>query len=295
MAVNSLQRDDISLTNGVWTGPTRQPVNASLNEKGSIHDPERAKELGLRGGTVAGSIHMEQFPPVLNAVFGRDWLRQGGLSLYFVNATLDAEPVQCFAKLDPESKNPARAEAWMEAPDGTLICKGSACFGGMDEQSELRQRLETIRPADELRILKALSPGDACEKIPSRLSAEESDKRISVVTETHEAFSDDEIYGEKIATVSAAVNVLRAVESELFKVQQPVVGLFGAIELQFLNGPIFVEHDYLARGKVLALSTSPKTEIVWYEAILSELEGQDIASLIMMTRFMKGSSPLWTE
>ena len=64
MAV-SPQREDISLIEGVWSGPVRQPVNASLNEKGSIHDPERAKELGLRGGTVAGSIHMEQFPPVL--------------------------------------------------------------------------------------------------------------------------------------------------------------------------------------------------------------------------------------
>ena len=31
---------------------------------GSIHDDATATELGFRGGTVAGDIHMNQFPPV---------------------------------------------------------------------------------------------------------------------------------------------------------------------------------------------------------------------------------------
>ncbi len=294
MTAASPQREDIATKDGVWSGPMRQPANASLHEKGTIHDNERAKELGLRGGTVAGSIHMEQFPPVLNAAFGEDWLRQGGLSLYFLNATLDQEPVQCFVKLDGKSADPVRSQAWMEAPDGTMICQGTASFGSPDPQSEMRRRLVLVRPPEELRILKNLSVGDTCKDVPSRLPADESEKRIGVVTEGHEAFQDASIYGEKIPTISAAINVLRAVEAELYKVEQPVVGLFGAIELQFLDGPIFAEHDYIVRGEVLALSTSPKTEIIWYEATLSEPDGKDIASLIMMTRFMKGSSPLWT-
>ena len=294
MTAASPQREDIATKDGVWSGPVRQPANASLHEKGTIHDNERAKELGLRGGTVAGSIHMEQFPPVLDAAFGEDWLRQGGLSLYFLNATLDQEPVQCFVKLDGKSADPVRSQAWMEAPDGTMICQGTASFGLPDPQSEMRRRLALVRPSEELRILKNLSVGDTCEDVPSRLLADESEKRIAVVTEGHVAFQNASIYGEKIPTISAAINVLRAVEAELYKVEQPVVGLFGAIELQFLDGPIFAEHDYLVRGEVLALSTSPKTEIIWYEATLSEPGGKDIAQLIMMTRFMKGSSPLWT-
>jgi len=291
----SARREDIALNECVWIGPIRSPMNASLDEKGSIHDNERARELGFRGGTVAGSIHMEQFPPVLDAAFGEDWLRHGGLSLYFLNATTDQEPVQCFVKLDEESAEPMRAEAWMEAPDGTMICQGTASFGPADEQSEMRRRLASVRPPEELRILKGISVGDACENIPSRLPTEEVDKRIGVVTERHKAFQDANIYGETIPTISAAINVLRAVEAELYKVEQPAVGLFGAIELQFLDGPIFADHDYAVRGNVLALSTSPKTEIVWYQATLSEPGGgKDIASLIMMTRFMKGSSLLWT-
>ncbi len=73
-----------------------------------------------------------------------------------------------------------------------------------------------------------------------------------------------------------------------------MVGLFGAIEVQHLNGPLFVETDYLARGRVLAVSETPKTEFFWYESTLTDpVEGTDIASMLMMLRFMKASSPLW--
>jgi O-phosphoseryl-tRNA(Cys) synthetase len=73
-----------------------------------------------------------------------------------------------------------------------------------------------------------------------------------------------------------------------------VVGLFGAIEIQHLNGPAFVDTDYVADGRVLAISDTPKTEYFWYEAVLTDAaEGTPIASMLMMLRFMKVSSPLW--
>ena len=72
------------------------------------------------------------------------------------------------------------------------------------------------------------------------------------------------------------------------------VGLFGAIELQAINGPVFIEHDYEVRATVLALGDTPKTEYFWYESILSDpANGQDIMSMLMMLRFMKASSPRW--
>ena len=73
------------------------------------------------------------------------------------------------------------------------------------------------------------------------------------------------------------------------------VGLFGAIELQLLAGPIFVEHDYVADGRVLALSDSPKTEMVWYESTLKEpSDGAPVARMIMLSRCLKASSALWS-
>ena len=59
------------LGGGVWVGPVRRPRNSAANEKGSIHDDAVAQKLGFRGGTVAASLHMEQFPPLLLHMFGR--------------------------------------------------------------------------------------------------------------------------------------------------------------------------------------------------------------------------------
>ena len=50
----------------VITGPIWAARNWSADEgEGSIHDDATASKLGFRGGTVAGDIHMNQFPPVL--------------------------------------------------------------------------------------------------------------------------------------------------------------------------------------------------------------------------------------
>jgi hypothetical protein len=87
----------------------------------------------------------------------------------------------------------------------------------------------------------------------------------------------------------------------MFNAKQPrahgeIVGLFGAIEVAQINGPLLVDHDYDVSGKILALGTTPKTEYAWYETIAREPgSGKDVASMVMMLRFMKASSPLWAE
>ena len=80
----------------VIAGPVRRPRNLAAEIAGSIHDDKTASKLGFRGGTVAGSVHMDQFPPLLIEAFGPQWFETGSLSLYFRNATTDGEPVQAF-------------------------------------------------------------------------------------------------------------------------------------------------------------------------------------------------------
>ena len=57
------------------TGEWRRPVNTAAHQKGGIHDDDTATDLGFRGGTVAGAIHMEQFHPCYlrcsERIFGR--------------------------------------------------------------------------------------------------------------------------------------------------------------------------------------------------------------------------------
>lgn len=92
---------EIGTRQEVKTGPIRHSVNGSVNAKGSIHDDATATNLGLRGGTVAGSIHMDLFGPLLLEVFGDGWWETGNLSLYFKNATTDREPVQASLAVPP--------------------------------------------------------------------------------------------------------------------------------------------------------------------------------------------------
>jgi hypothetical protein len=85
------------------------------------------------------------------------------------------------------------------------------------------------------------------------------------------------------------------VEYPLFRAGKDVVGLFGAIELEVLDGPVFLDRDDLADGRILALGGSPKTEVAWYESTLREAsDGRPVARLIMISRLLKASSPLWT-
>ncbi len=281
---------------GVRSGPVRYPTNFSKASKGSIHDDERARELGFRGGTVAGNIHFEQFPPLLEAVLGAEWGRNGNLSLYFLNPTSDMEPVQAFVGTpEPRLEGGLRAKVWMETPEGVRVCEGTAAVGPPDMDSELRNRIKAARPATDLRILASSKVGDKVTDIASRQESEKTSPRVENVTETLDIYTDATILGGLVAAPSAAIDALRPVEGPLFNANGEFVGMFGAIELQFINGPIFIDRDYLCDAEILALSESPKTETAWFESTLKTVDGREpVAKMIMLTRLLKGSSPLWS-
>lgn len=286
----------IEMSDGVRAGPVRRPTNVSKAAKGSIHDDARARELGFRGGTVAGNIHCEQFPPLLEAVLGADWRRTGNLSLYFLQPTSDLEPVQAFVGApEPRSEGGFRAAVWMETPEGVRVCEGTAAVGPPDLDSALRKRVATARPALDLRILKASKVGDAVSDVPSRQESAKTAPRVENITEPLDIYVDATLLGGLAAAPSAAIDALRAVEESLFNADGAFVGMFGAIELQFLDGPVFIDRDYLCDAKILALSETPKTEVAWWESTLKTVDDRTpVARMIMMTRLLKGSSTLWT-
>ena len=277
---------------GVLIGPVRAPKNsASHLGAGSIHDDATAQKLGFRGGTVAGSLHMEQFPPLLVAAFGDDWLRTGGLSLYFKYATTDSEPVQAFARRPAGS----RTEVWMDDAAGNRVADGTASLGAPDPDSTLRQRIRSMPDPQDLRILANVKAGDAGERVATRVSEAALANRLAVITEPLAAYTDDSVFGERIITPALQVQVLRAGERSMLPRDGDFgVGLFGAIELQLHGSPVFVEHDYECQCTVLAVGETPKTEYLYYQATLHEPgSAEPVLSMIMMTRFMKASSRLW--
>lgn len=281
---------------GVLRGPLRAPHNEHQQAPDSIHNDDVAKPLGFRGGTIAGSIHMEQFPPLLVHAFGERWFENGGLSTYFRNATTDGEPVRAFCASPAGSgRADAQVDVWMERDDGMRVLEGTASAGTPAEPSYIRQKLQEPREAGELRILEHLATGAALDPLPVRLPAKVATARQKIATEPLPWYDGGSPWGASVLSPTLLVQIMYEAHRRLKLGRTPAVGLFGAIEIQHVNGPAFVDTDYEVSGTVLQLGVTPKTEYVWFETMLREPGGRDIASMVMMLRFMKASSPAWAE
>jgi hypothetical protein len=276
----------VSINADPWIGEFRQPRNSAAEAKGSIHDDATASKLGFKGGTVAGSIHMDQFVPGLLALYGDRWFESGAISLYFTQATVDSEAVR--ATIEPGGEH---ARLTMHNEGGAQICEGTAALG-RDPRSELARRLETQTPCDpeDLRILKAMSVGEEHRDLPVRIDTDHLAQYLERITEPLPAYSDHQVLSP--AQIVHLAHMTRM--TVLAKAAQPSVGLFGALEIEQYAGPLRAGVDYLARTRTLKFSESPRTENVWYEVIFTGKDGgTDLGRVLYLLRFMKGSSPLW--
>ncbi len=280
---------------GAVAGPVRSPRNIEQSLPNSIHNDEVAQKLGLRGGTVAGSLHMEQFPPLLVSLFGPRWWSEGGLSLYFKYATTDREAVQCFSKRPGSGNCGGQVRVWMDTEDGRRVAEGTAWTGRTPAPTPLAERIASVPPPQDLRIFRDFGIGREMAGIPVRVADEALARRLGVIVEPLEEYVESDRYGERVLPPSMLVQALTAYHTTMLQGWPDLgVGLYGAIEIEHLAGPCFVEHDYEVRGQVLAVGETPKTEYIWYESVLSEPSGgEDRARMLMMLRFMKDSSPAW--
>jgi hypothetical protein len=100
-------------------------------------------------------------------------------------------------------------------------------------------------------------------------------------------------WGGAVLNPGLLVHLLVAAQRSM-RLAADAVGLYGAIEVRHVAGPAFLDHDYEVAGEVLAVGQTPKTEYLWYESTAREPSGgAPVASMLMMLRFMKASSPLW--
>jgi len=281
------------------TGPVRSPRNLAANIVGSIHDDATATSLGFRGGTVAGSIHMDQFPPLLLEAFGERWFETGSLSLYFRHATTDGEPVRAFLE-HPEHGGPdAQVRAWAVTQEDTLVADGTASVGNPAAASALYSR--DLRPAEpgELRILRAMKPGEVLGDYPRlTVNAERqySAIRQGAMTEPLDWYTSASPWGGPVASPSAVVGLLYTRLLDGAKEAMGAhVGLFGAIEIRFRRGPVFLDRSYRVTGEVAALSQTPKTEVLWFDSRALDDGGRVVAQMRMMLRQMKQSSPRYDD
>lgn len=270
------------------TGEFRAPHNGFQQAQGSIHNDEVASKLGFKGGTVPGSVHMDQFVPMLVEMYGRAWFETGDISLHFSQATVDKEEVQ--AVVQPGEP---RARLLMFNRAGQQVCVGTASPKAPDAGSELARRMAEQAEADQarLRIYADVRTGDTTSDIPMRVNRSDYDVGLGRITERLPIYDAEGVlspaYAIRLAHMSRPFVMAKA--------KTPYVGLFGALEVRHLAGPLLADKDYVGRTTMRKITESPKTENVWYDVDIADAaSGQDVASVTFMIRAMKASSPLWS-
>jgi len=288
----------ITEQDGVLSGPVRTPYNEHLHAQTSIHHDETAQKLGLRGGTIAGSYHMEQFVPLFMEVFGRRWFETGGMSMYFRYATTHLEPVKAFLRR-PKATEDTQTEVWMKEAKEIMVGEGTASIGRPKELSALRQRVRSLPPPGQVRVLKDLSVGMDIPPVKVNQASSRTRDRFLRITEPLNWYIEASPWGGPLMTPVQVIDAgRRAMISYEAQAENRLgaVGLFGALEFTYTAGPLFCDHDYINRGRVLAVGETPQTEYYWFEGVIEEPQGaKEIARSLIMIRVMKASSTLYPE
>lgn len=281
-------------------GTIRGPFWAARNWSadagaGSIHDDRTAQELGFRGGTVAGDVHMNQFPPVLVRIFGARWFEVGNLSLVFRNATVDREQVQVSA--EPPAHGADQTRVWMERSDGLLVCSGTAGVGD-HRRSELRSR--DLRPCDpaELRILGRIHAGMSLGEYDIVATPELQFARYDqgLISDPMTWYRDGSPWGAAVAAPCTIIQYLWGLPAKALEAHvETSVGLFGAIEIGFTHGPFLLDRRYRLVSEVICVGQSPQTEYVWYETRAYDTAERLVATMLMQGRSMKASAPVYRQ
>lgn len=276
----------------------------ALNESDvSIHDGDAALRLGFRGSAVAGVVHLDCFVPPLLEAFGPEWFERGTISLYFENIIVSGEQVES-AVHRPSTGDPrVRVFAQRVGEPDFLVTQGTASLG-FDAHSELRTRDLRLCDESELRLLRGVRPGRSLGEMTRVVSAEAQAAalRSGGANTPLPWYTESSPWGGPIACPShLAFMMLRMANADdgtYFPQLNPAIGdtasMFGAMELAFINGPLFLDRPYTVRGQVVGVGQSPKTEYVWWDASAFDPSGTEIVRIRHLFRIIKAASPLYT-
>lgn len=282
-----------TVQDGTIIGPLRRSVNQAQEVEGSIHNDAVASKLGFRGGTVAGSIHLELFPPLMLEAFGDRWFERGTISINFRNATTNEEPVRAIVTQPAANASDVQVAARIEREDGMLVGEGTASVGDVSEPTALGKKDFSRYDVGELRILEGLSAGDEIPAAEVQFTGKRQLSRLDVITEPLTWYSQDTPWGGPLASPASMVELLYAHPAAVIgRTAGKAVGLFGAIELRHVNGPVLLDRTYEVSGRVIFVGESPKTEYVWFESY-ADAGGKRVAEMLMQLRWMKASSELY--
>lgn len=289
--------EDIEIKDGKMYGGWRAPKNLYRGLKTSIHDESTAKSVGMRGGTIPGTIHLSLFAPLAQKIFSDRWFEKGSVSMYYTFATVDQEEVRAVIEMPPDANKDVQVKAWAEMKNGQVIASGTVGIGNPKEPSYLQSLELKNSPPEDIRILSNYKPGMELEPEEINISHNVAIKGLPGITDRLDFYKGKSPWGKSILSPTAMYGAMafftsRHDDAETHK----GVPFFGATEVVNVNGPTCVDTPYIARGKIICVGTSRKTEYLWIESTLEEKEtGKIVASLKHMNRWMKQGSSLYKE
>jgi hypothetical protein len=296
---------DIEIKGGKIIGGWRAPENLARASTTSIHDDNVAKKVGMRGGTIQGTIHLSMFAPLAQILFGNRWFEQGTVSMYYTFATVDKEEVRAIIELPPNTTeemlpittNDVQVKAWAELKNGQQIMTGTVSIGSPKEPSYLQATELRNSPAEELRILSRHKVGDEIPPVEILLTQEEANNGLRRITDQLDYYRGKENpWDNPIIYPTAMFEAMAFSFAHTATEEYQSVPFYGATEIRNVNGPALIGVPYIAKGKFVCIGASKKTEYLWLDSTLEEKEtGKTVASMRHLNRFMKAGSPLYEE
>jgi len=287
--------NSFEIKEGSIFGPWRAVVNAAAGASGSIHDESVAKNIGIRGGAVTGTNHLDVFIPVLLEAFGQRWFEQGSMSIFYTFMTTDREEVRGVVGVPPEGVKDAQVDARLEMHDGKIVGQGTVSVGKLSEPTyigaiEMKTNGEAPRVFTNIKVGHKMGPYDV------RITQEQVDRRLAVTTDPIDWYKGSSPWGNSVLppqTMHDALQLIYRPDAIPERTDKTAVGFYGATELRNINGPIMVDIPYRVYGEVVYIGVTAKTEFYWYDSFLDDLGGKRIAEMRKMIRVMKSSSALW--
>lgn len=280
------------------------PVIARNESEISIHDPERAKALGFRGSAVAGTFHLDCFAPLMLEAYGADWWRRGGISLYFQNIVISGEPVQAVVQRPASPGAMTRIHARRADDTSITVAEGTASLDDHARHELMTRDLRLGDPA-RLRLLKGVAPGMVIGEAMHTVDSARQDAMLKSggINQDMPFYHERSPWGGPVASLSQAVGVMlrlghdngRSGLRHVAPASDTAAGMYGACQLVFVDGPIFLDRPYRVRGTVIGTGDSPKTEFVWWDATAADEKGREVARVRHLLRFIKAGTPAYPE
>jgi hypothetical protein len=284
--------DEILIEKGLIYGPWRHGVNAARGMIGSIHEDATAQKIGMRGGTVAGTVHLDLFAPLVIKAFGKRWFEQGTLSMFYTFATVDKEEVRAIVQVPPQDQKDVQVKGHVEMRDGRTVMEGTVAAGNPKELPHLQTvEMKNARP-EELRILAGIQVGDEIGPREVTATRESLSRRLENVEESIDWYHGESPWGPPIVPLSSLFGLIHIYPNQSFK----AVPFFGATELHIYKGPVKIGVPYRAVNKIICIGAGGRTEFFWVDGWLYEKNSEElVATMRHLNRYMKAGSPLYPE